>query len=402
VNKRFERDTKLIALAGTGYWDFGNQLRIGPYSSFFSTDAIEGWRVRVGFWTMPGISGKWNFFGYGAYGTRRRQLNGMFGLKYVWDAAKWTKTSLSFGSDYDFIIDADDELDNDNLISSMLRKKVKYTRMFVRQVELKHQQYISPDFSAYASVTNKELNPVFAFSYHPIDPVSDKPENNVLSSKLPIAEASIGLRYAHRERTAILNYDQLKLGTFYPAVTLTYVRGFEFSKAQFEYQKINLGVEHRLRLPPKSMLYYKIDVGKVFGTLPYLLLNIPAGNEYYVASKYLFNTMVPYEFVADRFASLHTRFYLGGSLLHNIPLLGKLGWRERFSFNAYWGDMTKKNQDYNKNSNFSLTGNTPFMEVGGGVENIFHVVSVEYYRRITHVYSNANPGGIYVGVSLSF
>lgn len=47
----------------------------------------------------------------------------------------------------------------------------------------------------------------------------------------------------------------------------------------FEYNKINVGIKQRLRLPPKSMLYYKLEMGKVFGTTPYLLLNIPHGNE---------------------------------------------------------------------------------------------------------------------------
>ena len=62
-NVRFQRDIKLLAFAGTGYWDFGNNIRFGPYSSFISKNSIEGWRVRLGFWTMPGISKKLNIYG---------------------------------------------------------------------------------------------------------------------------------------------------------------------------------------------------------------------------------------------------------------------------------------------------------------------------------------------------
>ena len=172
---------------------------------------------------------------------------------------------------------------------------------------------------------------------------------------------------------------------------------------KFEFNKIDVGIEQRLRLPPKSMLFYKLEAGKVFGILPYLLLNIPAGNEYYVASKYQFNTMAPYEFAADRYVSLHTRFYLGGVLFDKIPLLRKWGWRERFSFNSYWGDMSKANKDYNKNSNFNLLGKVPFMEASAGVENIFHIISVEYYRRLNYLNNPyARKDGIYVGLTLSF
>src|SRR5882757_2435639 len=104
------------------------------------------------------------------------------------------------------------------------------------------------------------------------------------------------------------------------------------------------------------MLYYKLEAGKIFGTIPYLLLNIPAGNEYYVSSRYAFNTMTPYEFAADRYIGLHTRLSAGGLLFDKIPFLQKLGWRERISYNMYWGDMTQANKDYNKKSNFNLVG----------------------------------------------
>ena len=402
-NNRFQRDVKLIAFAGTGYWDFGSQLRIGPYSSFISRNPMEGWRIRLGFWTMPGISKKLNLFGYGAYGTKDQKLKGMLGMKYVWNEARWTKTTLSYGSDYDFIIDQDDELDKDNIINSLLRKNVPFTRTFVKQVMLKHEQYLSPDFTAKGTLSYKELNPVFDFKYRPINPAIDKPYDSVFEKRLPVAEASIGIRYAHKERATILNYDKIRLGSFYPILTANYTYGFEQGKAQFVFHKVNVGIEQRLRLPPKSMLYYKLEAGKVFGNVPYLLLNIPAGNEYYVASKYQFNTMAPYEFASDRYVSLHTRFYLGGALFDKIPLLQKLGWRERFSFNSYWGDMSKANIDYNKNSNFNLFGKAPFMEASVGIENIFHVLSVEYYRRLNYLNNPyAKKDGIYIGLTLSF
>lgn len=402
-NNRFQRDVKLIAFAGTGYWDFGKYVRIGPYSSFVSRNPIEGWRFRTGFWTMPGISKKVNLYGYGAYGTKDQKLKGTLGLKYVWNEARWTKTSFSYGSDYDFIIDQDDELDKDNIVNSLFRKNIPFTRMYVKQALLKHEQYLSPNFTAKASLTYKEMNPVFDFKYRPINPAIDKPYDSVFAKRLPVAEASIGIRYAHKERTTILNYDNIRLGTFSPILYANYTYGFEQGKAQFEYHKINIGMEQRLRLPPKMMLYYKLEAGKVFGTIPYLLLNVPAGNEYYVASKYQFNTMAPYEFAADKYVSLHTRLYLGGTLFDKVPLLRKLGWRERLSFNSYWGNIGKANVDYNKNSNFNLVGKAPFMEASVGIENIFHVMSIEYYRRLNYLNNPyAKKDGIYVGVTLMF
>lgn len=402
-NKRFQRDIKLIAFAGTGFWDFGSKLRIGPYSLFLSSNSMEGLRFRLGFWTMPGISKKMNLFGYGAYGTKDRRVKGMLGIKYVWNEAKWTKTTFSYASDYDFLVVYDDELDKDNLINSFLRKKVPYSRMFVKQEMLKHEQYLSPNFSAKAILSYKQIDPVFDFQYRPINPTIDKPYDNVFAKILPVTSATIGIRYAHKERTKILNYDNIHLGSYYPIITANYTYGFELGKALFDFHKIYLSVEQRLRLPPKMMFYYKLSAGKTFGTLPYLLLNIPAGNEYYVASKYQFNTMAPYEFAADKYVSLHTRLSLGGLLFDNIPLLRKWGWRERFSFNAYWGGMSQANTDYNRDSNFNITGREPFMEASVGIENIFHVVSIDYYRRLDYLDNPyARKDGIYLGITLVF
>ena len=358
-NRQFQRDVKLIAFAGTGYWDFGKYIRVGPYSSFISHNPIEGWRFRMGFWTMPGISKKMNLFGYGAYGSKDQKLKGLLGIKYVWNEARWTKTSFSYGSDYDFIIDQDDELDKDNIINSLFRRNVPFTRVYIKQALLNHEQYLSPDFTAKGSLTYKELNPVFDFQYRPINPDIDKPYDSVFAKILPVAEGSFDIRYAHKERTTILNYDNIKLGTFFPVLFAGYSFGLELGNAQFEYHKVKFGIAQKLRLPPKMMLYYKLEAGKIFGTVPYLLLNIPAGNEYYVASKYQFNTMAPYEFASDRYVSLHSRLNLGGILFDKIPFIRKLGWRERLSFNAYWGDMTRENIDYNKNSNFNLISKTP-------------------------------------------
>jgi hypothetical protein len=402
-NRRFQGNIKLIAFAGSGYWDAGNLVRLGPYTSFLSSNPLEGNRIRLGAWSMEGLSKTFSIYGYGAYGTKDRSLKGVVGLKQVWNASRWTKTTLSYGSDYDLSIDRDDELDEDNIINSLLRKNLPYYKIYTREVLLRHEQYLSPNWSAKLSVNYRELAPAFNFSYRPIDPKSDKPFDNVYSTVLPVSEVSVNLRYAHNERTRIFNYDLMHLGCFSPIVTAGYAYGFEYGKSMFNFHKINLSVEQRLRLPPKSTLYYKMEGGMIFGTLPFLLLDNPAGNQYYVASRYLFNTMSPYEFSADQYLSLHTRLNLGGLLLDHIPMIQKLGWRERFSFNAYWGAMREENKVYNKTANIPLMNKGPFMEASAGIENIFHLLSIEYYRRLSYLNTaQSNRGGVYLGFTLIF
>ncbi|HSN09654.1 MAG TPA: DUF5686 family protein, partial [Hanamia sp.] len=376
-NRRYVLGSKIVSFTATGYWDFKNRLRLGPYSSFISTDSIEGWRFRTGLWTLSGFNKKLNLNGYLAYGTRDRKLKGGLGIKYVWNAAKWTKTALYASSDYDYLTDYENEMDEDNIINSFFRKNIPTTRIYLKQIEFTHEQYISKSLSAHGSLIYKEMTPVFDFVYHPLSKETQLPIDSVFAKTLPQAEMSVGIRFTHNDRSFVFNYDQIHFTTYYPIFTANFAYGLKLGNAQFNYQKVSLGVEQELRLPPKFLFYYNIHVGKTFGTAPYLLLNVPAGNEYFVASRYLFNTMVPYEFAADQYISLYTRFYLGGIFFNKIPFIKRLGWRERFSFNAYKGSMSAANRNYNKDATFRIPDKDPFMEAGVGIENIFHIFSVD-------------------------
>lgn len=65
--------------------------------------------------------------------------------------------------------------------------------------------------------------------------------------------------------------------------------------------------------------------------------------------------------------------------------------------------MTKANLEYNKNSGFNVAAKTPFMEASADIENIFYVLSVEYYRRLNYLGNQyAKKEGVYLGVTLSF
>lgn len=400
---RFVFGSKVINLLGTGFWDFDNKIRIGPYYSLLSTNSIEGYRFRSGLWTLGGFNKKINLNGYFAYGTKDQSAKGGLGIKFLWNAAKWTKTTLYASSDYDYLTDEDQELDEDNLINSYFRKDVPSTKVYLRQIQLKHEQYVSKKLSINGSFIYKQLTPVFDFSFHPIDSKTRLPIDSINTHALPSAEASIGFRFVAKERTVIWNFDQVRANTYDPILTANFTQGFKMGNTSFDYSKVSVGIEQLLRLPPKSLFYYNIRAGKTFGTAPYLLLNLPAGNEYYVASRYLFNTMLPYEFAADEYVSLYSRLYFGGLILNKIPFIRKLGWRTRLSYNAYQGDMSQANRAYNKDASFTVPDKHPFMEAGVGIENIFHVFSVDYYKRLSGMNnSKKENGALFLGVNITF
>lgn len=91
----------------------------------------------------------------------------------------------------------------------------------------------------------------------------------------------------------------------------------------------------------------------------------------------------------------------GRLVVRPIPGLKKLGWRERLTFNAFWGDLSKANVEFNQHTALKTTGRVPFAETGIGVENIFHMLSIDYIVRLTHLDTPdawASKGGIFVGM----
>ncbi len=398
---------KLLSTLGTGAFYVGDRAYFGPIGTLMSFNHFEGTRFRVGFRTMEGISKNLGLYGHLAYGLRDQRFKGGLGAKYLWAARPYAKTEVHIGSDYNAIAQWYDEIDQDGFVNSLLRKKVPYYQTFQQQLTLTHDQQIGGNWFIKGGLAYRKISPSFDFSYpNPDFQGNDStPGEPSIVHGIPAAEASVALRFAWHERSRIFDYERLPTGGKFPSVALIYTRGFRFADADFVYQKLSISLSHTTRLTPKAGLMWNLDAGKIFGTLPSLLLQVPRGNDTYVMSRYTFNTMQPYEFAADRYVSLQARLALGGMLFDRVPLLQKLGWRERLTFNAFWGDLRPDNRDFNAAQQLVAPNTGPFMEAGAGVENIFHLLSIDYIQRLSY---RSTPGaagnrsGVFLGMKVVF
>lgn len=400
-NKDFNRGIKLTTLIATGYWDFANRLRVGPLSSLVSGNFVEGTRIRVGVWTLEGFNKQWNLNGYLAYGFKDNRWKMGLGFKYVPAKAPYSKTEFFLRQDYDMLTENDDEMDLDNIFTLGLRKNIPAYQVFSRQIKLQQEYDLNHNWSAKFFLNYRDMNPTFSLNYRP-EGLADTA--SPLLHTISTSETGINLRYAHNERTTIFNYDKIRVYTRFPVLNLHYVKGFEMLPGNhFDYDKINIGLMQEFNMPIKGSFYYNLNFGKVFGALPYLLLNIPRGNSSYVASKYSFNNMRPYEFAADRYASLMMRYSMGGLILDHVPLLQKFHVRERLIANLYWGDMNAANKELNLINPVQTTGKMPYAEAGFGFENIFNVLTIDAVWRLNH--NGLNTGGklgIFTGIKIAF
>jgi hypothetical protein len=123
-----------------------------------------------------------------------------------------------------------------------------------------------------------------------------------------------------------------------------------------------------------------------------------------------------FEFVSDRYASLQYNHNFEGLLFNRIPLINKLNWRLIASSNVLFGSERIENQDLMKDVNNplrsryldryafnSLDPNKPFVEVGYGIDNIFKILRIQAFHRLTYLdQDNAKAFRIMASVNFSF
>ena len=77
----FKRFLNLATLVLAGYKSFG-PVEIGPASTFYSFNPVEGFRLRFGGRTTPELSKRLYFEAYGAYGFKDEKWKGFFSFTY--------------------------------------------------------------------------------------------------------------------------------------------------------------------------------------------------------------------------------------------------------------------------------------------------------------------------------
>jgi hypothetical protein len=176
---------------------------------------------------------------------------------------------------------------------------------------------------------------------------------------------------------------------------------------QFNYHKLTLDVSDILRWGTWGRTYLNFSAGRIFSPIPYPLLEIHIGNQSPFYTTAAFNLMNYFEFISDNYASLRYRHYFEGLFFNRIPLVKKLKWRFLTTGGIVYGGISKKNQEIIPSTDvngvpvriFSSLEKKPYVELGYGIENIFKVLRVDAFHRLTY---RDKPGVKTFGVKVSF
>ena len=390
----FKRYSDLVQTLYGGYYVY-KKVEIGPLFSTYSTNLIEGSRVRLGGRTSNSFSKRFEINGYAAYGFKDEKYKGGAGFRWMLQK-KPTRQMLAFNykNDYEILGQNANAFRQDNLFVTLFRRNPLSNLTRVEQYKGLYDKEWFSGFNTKLIIAHRIMTPLGSTKYRFTENIVDTFKiENIKSS-----EIGINIRFAYGERFLDGEFDRVSLGTKSPIFQLMFTEGFKgVLKSNYDYKKIVFNIDDRIRINPIGYTNYVLEYGKIFGKIPYPLLELHPGNETFAYDFYAFNLMNYFEFVSDEYASAKLVHHFDGFFLNRVPLLRKLKLREVASARAVIGKVSEPNRQaiifptnlYTLNqagyTSSLFTHNKPYVEAGVGIENILKFFRVDAVWRLSYL-----------------
>ena len=378
---QFRTVVDVITLFVSGYKVVGN-FEFGPYYTLYSFNPVEGNRFRLGGRTSNKFSTRLMLEGYAAYGILDEKFKYGGGVTYMLNKNPRMVAHVSGKSDIEQLGTAEGAFREDNVLSSVFRRNPANKLTGVTQAKASLEREWFYGFSNRVTFTHRQLRPLGALTYQRYSDTKELVDVNTLTT----SEFTLYTRFAYKEKFVSGEFERISLGTKYPTLEIAYSVGLsDVWGSQYEYQKGMLRVKDKIRFGPFGYIQLRAEVGKIWGQLPYPLLQLHQGNETFFYDESAFNTMNFFEFVSDEWVSAALTYHLDGLILNKVPLFRRLKWREVVSGKAVVGGFDEKNLNELILPDNTYTLSKPFFEGAVGIENILKCLRVDALYRLSYL-----------------
>jgi len=375
----YKRMYNTVYFLGTGYKNIG-KIQIGPWFSWISGNVLEGTRIRFDLGTNKNFSKKIYLHGYLAYGFTDKRYKEQAEALWMLKRNPWQTIHASYINDLSFNQNYRSDISGDNILAVAIRKKgipIKFINLEQKKIEYFRDSKIG--LSVALSLTNKIYTPLKNIPGKELFPVQN-------GEPLNSAEIAVRLRFAYVEKFLENTFFRYSLGSSYPIGEIEFTQGIKgVLNSSYTYQKLSGSISDDISIAPYGKLSFNIYGGKVFSTLPYVLLEVHPGNEVYYYNKYAFNLMNRYEFVSDRYVGVSLEHNIGNGLFKYIGLTRKLKFRQFWNLKAITGKLSDANKAYNFVGSYPLKAldGKVYLEAGTGVDNIFKLFRLDLVWRLS-------------------
>ncbi|HTB05629.1 MAG TPA: DUF5686 family protein [Bacteroidia bacterium] len=374
-----------LILIFTGYRTFGN-FDIGPVANFISYNTVEGTRIRFGGRTSDKFSEWYELSGYTAYGFQDKKVKYNIGFKSFITRKPWQQIEMHYTDDLQILGRSDNLFGSDNFLTSILARSPVSNLTRVQETKFTYDRDWFPGLEIKLSLLDRVFTPLnnVGYSYYnPYGELLNKPFINE-----PAFQAYVNFSYDDKYIESSMS--RTDVGTRYPTVILQYTAGFKgILQGDYQYHKVVFGLSEILHINPFGDTHYYIEVGKIYGVVPYPLMQLHPGNETYVYDATAYNLMNYYEFASDRYFALNIEHHFEGYFFNKVPLFRKLKWREIAGCKFLIGSVNPENEKalLFPSTLSSLNGGVPYSEADLGIENILKVIRIDALWRLSYLNS---------------
>lgn len=403
---------KALVILVDGYVKTGKKSKFdfGPINTFISTNPIEGVRLRVGGMTTANLSPHWFANGYLAYGTRDRKWKYKAQLEYSFNKKKYHSKEFPVNSlrvthmyDMDMIGQHYHFTNPDNIFLSLKRlkdKMITYRHLTKFEYGLELPNNLS--FSVWGEYVRQDPSPWLPFINGYGEHIPDYRRSSIGAS----------VRYAPGERFLQGKQNRVTINQEAPIFQISQEWGPKgFKGCHYNVSKTEFSIWKRFWFSSFGYLDALAKAGFLWSQVPFPELLWPNANLSYTIQPESYSLMNPMEFAMDKYASCDLTYWGNGVLFNRIPVIKKAKLREVVDFKFLWGNLSDKN-DPNLHKNLfrfpadaatRKMGNTPYMEISAGLDNIFRILRVDYVWRLSYLKTpGIDKSGIRVALHFKF
>lgn len=388
---------------------------IGPVNTMMSYNGMEILRLKLGGMTTAYLNPHLFGTGYLIYGVDDKRFKYYGRLEYSFKPKKeqWNEFPIhslrlqyendiyQYGQQYVYT-------NKDNALLSLKRLPDNMIG-YVRNTELTYTLERHSGITFTGTIRNKVNE---ATKFIPME----KSDGSGSIKEIMQSELEIGLRYAPHEKFVQHKWNRKSKTPEHPVFTLNHtIAQAGLLGSDYSIQHTEFSYRQRLMAAPVGYFDVMLRAGKVWGQAPYPLLIIPNANLSYTYRKETFETMTPMEFILDQHLTWDVVYYMNGLIFNRTPLIKNLKLREVLYCRGIWGSLSDKNnpsidmsgQIFSFPTDKSKATGTimkePFVELGAGVENIFKIASISFFKRMTYKNSpDVDQWGLRIAVHLQY
>ena len=377
--------TTFTALA-SGYIPTG-LLEIGNIMTFFSTNSVEGIRLKAGFQTPDDSPFLLQPKGYIAYGLEDKRWKYHGQLKWIFQRGQTDRTLIGLQTqrDAEQLGLSNYALPLDHILTSLIQFAPLQSRTYVTQSSGYFERQWFRGFATRLGIEQQKVEPFGNYTFHALDGGQSTPITQfqlsglTFSGRFAIDDPYVNATYNSPGKRYFMSKKPVV------AWNVTYSKKGVL-RSDFDRTSVSLRVEHDQKVNRWGYLSYTVEAGKIWGTVPYPFLSTPTGNQTLFAERTAFNMMNFMEFATDEYFACHLEHHFDGLFFNMFSFNKWTKFRELIFAKAYWGQLNEKNNAkswaFPKNMQ-TLT--EPYIEVGVGIENILKISRIDFSWRLNYL-----------------